>query len=113
MNMSTIWMAVSICIGDFSDAISQPTVWWIEGFAEYMSLKNNNQTAIDMAKTGTYKLSTIFGNTYSMNDYTNRAYRWGYMAVRFMFEKHRADIDAILPKFRVGDYTGYQAYMQS
>src|SRR4029453_16735836 len=62
-------------------------------------------------RTGTYKLSQIFGNTYSMSDYTNRAYRWGYMATRFMVEKHRADVDAVVGKFRVGDYDGYQNYM--
>ncbi|WP_338845421.1 collagenase [Massilia sp. W12] len=97
--------------GDFSAGIAKPTVWWIEGIAEYLSLKNDNQKSIDAAKLGTYKLSTIFGNTYSMSDYTNRAYRWGYMAARFMNEKHRGDIDAILPKFRVGDYNGYQTFM--
>ncbi|MET3132949.1 microbial collagenase [Oxalobacteraceae bacterium GrIS 1.11] len=98
-------------LGDFNAGTAKPTVWWIEGLAEYLSNKNNNQTAIDVAKTGTYKLSTIFGNTYAMADYVPRAYRWGYMATRFMMEKHRADIDAILPKFRVGDYDGYQTYM--
>lgn len=97
--------------GDFGAAVSKPSVWWIEGVAEYLSLRNNNQQSIDMARTGTYKLSQIFGNTYSMGDYTNRAYRWGYMATRFMVEKHRADVDAIVSKFRVGDYDGYQNYM--
>lgn len=100
-------------LGDFGAGTAQPTVWWIEGVAEYLSHKNNYQDAIDVAKTGTYKLSTIFGNTYSMADYVPRAYRWGYMAVRFMNEKHRADIDAIIPKFRAGDYTGYQVYMNN
>lgn len=97
--------------GDFGDAISKPTVWWIEGIGEYLSLRNNNQASIDKARTGTYKLSEIFGNTYSMGDYTDRAYRWGYMATRFMVEKHRSDVDAVLGKFRVGDYDGYQNYM--
>jgi microbial collagenase len=97
--------------GDFGAAISKPTVWWLEGVGEYLSLKNNNQKSIDVAKTGTYKLSQIFGNTYAMGDYTDRAYRWGYMATRFMFERHRSDVDAVLAKFRVGDYDGYQNYM--
>jgi microbial collagenase len=97
--------------GDFSAGVAKPTVWWIEGIGEYLSLRNNNQKSIDAAMTGQYPLSTIFGNTYSMGDYTNRAYRWGYMATRFMMEKHRSDVDAILPKFRVGDYDGYQNYM--
>lgn len=92
--------------GDFAAATQQPTVWWIEGLAEYLSLRNDNQTAIDVAKTGNYKLSQIFGNTYDMPDYVTRAYRWGYMATRFMFERHRADIDAMLPLWRKGDYAG-------
>lgn len=100
-------------LGDFGTATSQPTVWWIEGIAEYLSRKNDNQGAIDTAKTGSYKLSTIFGNTYYMSDYANRAYPWGYMAVRFMNEKHRPDINAALAKFRVGDYAGYQSYMNN
>lgn len=99
--------------GDFGAGVAKPTVWWIEGIAEYLSLGNNNQKSIDAAKTGTYKLSTIFGNTYSMSDYTARAYRWGYMATRFMNERHRADIDSVVAKFRVGDYNAYQAHMQN
>jgi microbial collagenase len=97
--------------GDFGDAVSKPTVWWIEGIGEYLSLRNNNQKSIDVARSGTYKLSQIFGNTYSMGDYTDRAYRWGYMATRFMVERHRNDVDAVLGKFRAGDYDGYQNYM--
>ncbi|GGX19777.1 M9 family metallopeptidase [Undibacterium macrobrachii] len=99
--------------GDFSQSIAKPTVWWIEGLGEYLSYKNNYQAAIDAAKTGTYKLSTILGNTYSMSDYVTRAYRWGYMAVRFMNERHRSDIDAILPKLRSGDYAGYQNHINA
>jgi microbial collagenase len=97
--------------GDFGAGVAKPTVWWIEGIGEYLSLKNNNQKSIDVARKGTYKLSQIFGNTYAMSDYTDRAYRWGYMATRFMVEKHRNDVDAVLGKFRAGDYDGYQTYM--
>ena len=99
--------------GDFGESIAKPTVWWLEGLGEYLSYKNNYQAAIDAAKTGSYKLSTILGNTYSMSDYVTRAYRWGYMAVRFMNERHRSDIDAILPKFRSGDYVGYQNHINA
>lgn len=98
---------------DFTTENQVPVVWWLEGLAEYMSLKNNDQTAIDAAKTGQYKLSTILQNTYSMSDYQNRAYYWGYMSVRFMYERHPEVVATILPKFRVGDYTGYNAYMNS
>jgi microbial collagenase len=97
--------------GDFGDSTVKPTVWWMEGIAEYLSLRNNNQEAIDAARTGKYTLSQIFGNTYSMTDYVERAYNWGYMASRFMMEKHRSDVTAVVGKFRVGDYNGYQDYM--
>lgn len=99
--------------GDFNASTVKPTVWWIEGIAEYLSLRNKNQKAIDATAAGTYSLSTIFGNTYAMSDYVNRAYRWGYMATRFMNERHRSDIDKAVSFFRVGDYSGYQNYMNS
>jgi len=98
--------------GDFGDAISEPTVWWIEGIGEYLSLRNNNQPAIDKARSRKYRLSEIFGNTYDMSDYQDRAYRWGYMATRFMMERHRGDVDAVLAKFRAGDYARYRDYMR-
>jgi microbial collagenase len=99
--------------GDFATETSQPDVWYIEGLAEYISKKNDDQPAIDAAKSGQYPLSTVFKNTYDMADYVNRAYNWGYMATRFMFERHRSDIDAILPLFRKGDYTGYESRMDA
>lgn len=98
--------------GDFRASTAQPTVWWIEGIAEYLSLRNNNQAAIDMARSRKYKLSEIFGNTYTMNDYVDRAYRWGYMATRFMMERHRGDVENVLARFRTGDYSRYQDFMR-
>ncbi|WP_053074327.1 M9 family metallopeptidase [Chromobacterium sp. LK1] len=98
--------------GDFGASTRQPTVWWIEGLAEYLSLGNGNQPAIDAARSGNYALSQIFGNTYDMPDYVTRAYRWGYMATRFMMERHRADVDGFLTRFRSGDYNGYMDQMR-
>lgn len=98
--------------GDFSAAMSQRTVWWIEGFAEYMSYGYRNLTytaAVNEAAAGTYALSTIFQNDYGSG--TNRVYRWGYLAVRFLFEKRRGDVSNILGYFRPGNYTGYATYM--
>jgi microbial collagenase len=40
-----------------------------------------------------------------------RTYAWGYLAVRYMFEKHPADVHRMLARFRVGDYAGgYAVY---
>lgn len=98
--------------GDFDAATKTPDVWWIEGLAEYISRGNDDQESIDAARTGQYRLHDIFANTYAMDDYVNRAYRWGYMAARFMFERHPENLAAILPMFRSGQYGAYLAYMQ-
>jgi microbial collagenase len=98
--------------GDFEAATQAPDVWWIEGLAEYISRGNDDQESIDAARTAQYRLHDIFANTYTMDDYVNRAYRWGYMAVRFMFERHAESLAVILPMFRAGQYRAYWAYMQ-
>lgn len=100
--------------GDFSAAMSQKTVWWVEGFAEYLSYSYRNvayTAAQNEAALGTHPLSTVFQNDY--NSGTNRVYRWGYLGVRYMFEKRRGDVSTILGYFRPGNYTGYASFMSS
>ncbi|KVC98195.1 collagenase [Burkholderia ubonensis] len=97
--------------GDFAASTAKPTVWWIEGIAEYLSKRNDNQEAIDAVRTGTYRLADVLTTRYTSNDYVALAYRWGYMATRFMFERHRTDVDAIVSRFRAGDYGGYERYI--
>ncbi|MGA5823567.1 collagenase [Kitasatospora sp. NPDC094028] len=99
--------------GNFSTEISVPDIWWIEGVAEYESYAYRGTTdtqAMAEAAKHTYKLSTLFQNTYGNSD-SVRTYPWGYMAVRYMFEKHPADITNMLNHFRAGDYQGgYAVY---
>ncbi|MFI6009969.1 collagenase [Streptomyces sp. NPDC051243] len=99
--------------GDFAQQTSVPDVWWIEGVAEYVSYGYRRITydqAVTEAGKHTYRLSTLFQNTYANSDVT-RTYAWGYLAVRYMFEKHPADIQRMLARFRMGDYAGgYAAY---
>ncbi|MBT2420266.1 collagenase [Streptomyces sp. ISL-22] len=99
--------------GDFAQQISVPDVWWIEGVAEYVSYGYRGLTydqAVTEAGKHTYRLSTLFQNTYTNSDVT-RTYPWGYLAVRYMFERHPQDIDRMLDRFRVGDYAGgYAVY---
>ncbi|MCO7223498.1 M9 family metallopeptidase [Pleionea sp. CnH1-48] len=99
--------------GDFADArtSSHKTVWWIEGLAEYISKKNRNDSAIEAARTQAFPLSTIMSNDY--NSGQNRVYTWGYLAVRFMFEKHRGEVDQMLAYFRAGNYDNYLSYINS
>ncbi|MEV0537600.1 collagenase [Kitasatospora sp. NPDC050463] len=101
--------------GDFNAGMTTPTVWWVEGFAEYVSYsyrKVSYDAAIAAAGLHTYSLSTLFDTTYDNADQT-RVYNWGYLAVRYMLEKHRADMDAVLAKYRAGDWSGARTYLTS
>ncbi|GLW67751.1 protease [Kitasatospora phosalacinea] len=99
--------------GNFAAETSVPDIWWIEGVAEYQSYAYRGVTdtqAMAEAAKRTYKLSTIFQNTYGNSDST-RVYPWGYLAVRYMVEQHPADVYAVLGHFRTGDYQGgYAVY---
>ncbi|MBU1436211.1 MAG: collagenase [Gammaproteobacteria bacterium] len=89
--------------GSFSD---QPDnlVWWGEGLAEYLSQPDNNPNALAVAPTKAYDLSQLFQTTYA-NSNTARTYHWGYLAVRYMFERQRAEIDQpLLPTLRAAKY---------
>lgn len=99
--------------GGFGDARtgSHKTVWWIEGLAEYVSKQDYNDTAIDLARTGEFNLSEIFANTYSSGQ--DRVYRWGYLAVRFMFEEHYSEVVQLLTYLRAGDYDAYLNYIDN
>ncbi|MFC0601371.1 collagenase [Streptomyces palmae] len=99
--------------GDFEDGMTTPTVWWIEGFAEYVSYKYRNEdydAAITEAGKRTYRLSTLFDTTYSNTDQT-RTYRWGYLAVRFMVERHPGEVDTLLRYYRAGDWQGARDFL--
>ncbi|MFC7615611.1 collagenase [Actinokineospora soli] len=98
--------------GDFDSNVTTPTVWWIEGFAEYVSYSYRDTTyteAITEAGKRTYALSTLFGTTY--NHDTMRVYRWGYLAVRYMIQSHRADVDTVLGHYRRGDWNSARAFL--
>lgn len=102
--------------GDFNAEIAVPDVWWIEGIAEYTSYSYRNVTdtqALNEAPLHTYKLSTLFQSTYDNSDAT-RTYPWGYLAVRYMTERHPSDLTTVLNYFRQGDYqSAYNYYNNS
>ncbi|MEU8516851.1 collagenase [Kitasatospora sp. NPDC048722] len=101
--------------GNFSQQVAVPDVWWIEGVAEYVSYTYRGVTdtqAVSEAAKHTYKLSTLFQNTYDNSDVT-RTYPWGYLAVRYMVEKHPDVVQAMLGHFRTGDYPGGYAVYNS
>lgn len=88
-------------------------VWWSEGIAEYLAHGKNNPNAIAQAKKKTYRLSELFDTGYEKNNDSTRIYSWGYLAVRFMLERHRAQIEQMLAFTRAGDYPRYQALVRS
>ncbi|BAJ27912.1 putative microbial collagenase precursor [Kitasatospora setae KM-6054] len=101
--------------GDFDAGLTTPTVWWVEGFAEYVNYGYrgaDNTGAIDQAGQHTYPLSTLFDTTYQNADQT-RIYSWGYLAVRYMLEQHRSDMDAVLAKYRTGDWAGARTILKT
>ncbi len=94
--------------GDFNHP-TEKVVWWSEGIAEYIAKGNNNQDAIDTIKDGsTYTLNEIFETTYDGFD-VDRIYRWGYLAVRFMFEKHKQEVNSMLQETRQGNWKNYKS----
>lgn len=89
--------------GDFHDTMREGSiVWWLEGFAEYMYYKEGYNAALVLGKEKTHTLADVFSTNYS--DGLNRVYRWGYLAVRFMLEKHPEDVTELLGYSRTGQY---------
>lgn len=88
-------------------------VWWSEGMAEYVAHGDNNEAAIKLAASNAFKLSELFHTGYEINTGSDRVYRWGYLAVRYMFEKHQDKLKQMLAFTRNGDYPRYQALVSS
>mgnify|MGYP000456689423 CR=1 FL=1 len=85
--------------GSFNDQPAN-SVWWGEGIAEYLSKGDENANALAAAAQNTYSLSELFDTTYA-NSNTARTYYWGYLAVRFMFERRSTEItNELLPSMR-------------
>ncbi|GAA3386197.1 hypothetical protein GCM10017750_67990 [Streptomyces racemochromogenes] len=101
--------------GDFDASQSTPTVWWGEGIAEYVSYSYRGVTysnALAEAGKHTYSLRTLFDTTYANSD-VNRTYNWGYLAARYMVEKHPADVATVLGHYRNGNWTAARSFLTS
>ncbi|GHG04185.1 collagenase [Streptomyces zaomyceticus] len=99
--------------GDWNANISTPTLWWIEGLAEYVSygyLGKWNSWAGGEASKQTYALSTLFDTTQQHDQ--NRIYAWGYLAVYYMLEQHPADVTKILGYYRTGQWQAARTYLK-
>ena len=93
--------------GNFSD-YPQSTVFWSEGLAEYIALKDSNDDAKALISSGgnNRTLSQVFATNYSNS--SDEIYRWGYLGVRFLFENNINDIDTIRSLTTTGNWSGYQ-----
>lgn len=90
------------------------SVWYIEGFAEYMSYSYRKQrydrALTEAANPDKFTLAQLFDNTYDSG--STRVYQWGYLAARYMFERRRDRITALYAVSRTGNYgTGYRTWL--
>ena len=100
--------------GDLPQAAPYSAIWYVEGFAEFMSFSYRNvvddRAITSSANPNTWTMSQLFDTEYS-TDY-DRTYQWGYMATRFMFERHRDLITSLYAVSRPGNYNpGYHNWL--
>ena len=85
-------------------------VWWSEGLAEYVANEDNNPKAFKLVNDTEAKdwpsLTDVFNTEYK--DGTDRVYRWGYLAVRFMNEHHQADYRKMAHFLQTDFFAGYK-----
>ncbi|MFB0631579.1 collagenase [Streptomyces sp. AB3(2024)] len=105
--------------GDFDASLTTPTIWWVEGIAENISYGYRgvrNADAIAEAAKNTYRLSDLFDTVYNQDAdpdvNSNRVYRWGFLAVRYMLQAHPADVQTVLDKYRAGDWNGARTFLK-
>ncbi len=92
-------------------------VWFIEGFAEYMSYSFRELTyagaLTEAGNPGRFTMAQVFDNDYATSG-SARIYRWGYMATRFMFERHPDKIASLFAFSRPGNYDpGYRSWLDT
>ena len=66
-----------------------------------------------MAANPAFELSALFNTGYEQNGGSERVYRWGYLASRYLIEQHPAKTSQLLQFWRAGDYPRYQALVKS
>lgn len=87
-------------------------VWWAEGLGEYLAWGENNPKAIALIGENNFTLSELFNTSSNENTGSDRVYRWGYLAVRFMMEQQRKHIDDMLVHVRTGQWQAYQTLIK-
>ncbi len=85
-------------------------VWWSEGLAEYIAQGDKNPKAFKLLnKTEQDKwltLQQVFDTEY--RDGTEQVYKWGYLATRFMYEKHSKEYRQLAHFLKTDFFEGYK-----
>ena len=89
-------------------------VWWSEGLAEYVANEDNNPRAFKLVNETKAEewpsLTDVFNTEYK--DGTDRVYRWGYLAVRFMNEHHQGDYRKLAHYLQTDFFAGYKKLLE-
>ena len=98
--------------GNFSD-YPQTTIWWSEGLAEYISKIDDNSDAVALINSAgaNRSLSQVFATNY--NNSSEEIYDWGYLGVRFMFERHMDEIRNLRAETRAANWSNYQSMLDN
>jgi len=92
-------------------------VWWSEGLAEYIAKGDDNKKsaeilhdiAADEGKQAWLTLQQVFDTEYK--DGGDQVYRWGYMATRFMNERHSETYRKLAHFLKTDYFDGYKALL--
>lgn len=89
-------------------------VWWSEGLAEYISKGEDNPKAfkkmVDTADDQWPSLLEVFNTEYK--DGSDRVYKWGYLAVRYMFENHHKEYLQMAHFLKTDYFEGYKGLIE-
>ncbi|TQV87947.1 collagenase [Aliikangiella coralliicola] len=88
-------------------------VWWSEGLAEYVSKGSDNQRAFKLLdenpKQDWPTLATIFATKYS--DGLELTYRWSYLAIRYLAEFDRENLQQLANALKNNDFKTYETLL--
>jgi microbial collagenase len=85
-------------------------VWWSEGLAEYISKDDKNPRTFKLLNETKQEewltLQQVFDTKY--RDGTDQVYKWGYLAVRFMYENHKEEYRQLAHFLKTDFFDGYK-----
>ncbi|WP_082859437.1 collagenase [Microbulbifer sp. Q7] len=89
-------------------------VWWTEGLAEYLSMGDTNPEVLDLLRNAiSQSQPRTLGETFDTRygDGVDNVYSWTYLAVRFLFEAHYAEVLAMTDTLKAKKFASYQDHL--